>query len=134
MIVQRCVVYHMTYRPSAMLSQIAAEIRKIPLVTRFLCASSLIVTLPVLLKLVPLYKTFYIQQAIIRRFEVYMRTLLPLRTEALIYICLCSVMETPDDVLLWRSDSGSNQRCFAHSEMSIRPGSGLQYVFALFML
>ena len=46
------------------------EIRKIPAVTRFLCGSSLGVTLPVLLKVVSPYRIYFVRQLVTQRFEV----------------------------------------------------------------
>ena len=47
-----------------------AEIRKIPPVTRFLCISSLGVTLTTLMNLVSPYRVLYVQDLVLRRFEV----------------------------------------------------------------
>ncbi|KAI0634838.1 DER1-domain-containing protein [Trametes polyzona] len=47
------------------------EIRKIPPVTRFLCASSLAVTVPVLLQVLPVYKVVFMKEYVTRRFEVW---------------------------------------------------------------
>ncbi len=46
------------------------EIRKIPPVTRFLCASSLVVTLPVLLQILPIYKVVFVKEFVTQKFEV----------------------------------------------------------------
>ena len=46
------------------------EIRKIPPVTRFLCAASLAVTLPVLLQLVHPYKIIFVKEFVTQKFEV----------------------------------------------------------------
>ncbi|KAF4580440.1 hypothetical protein EYR40_003156 [Pleurotus pulmonarius] len=48
-----------------------AELRKIPPVTRFLCASSLAVTLPVLMNIVPGFKIIFIPRFIYSRFEIW---------------------------------------------------------------
>ncbi|KII91311.1 hypothetical protein PLICRDRAFT_38050 [Plicaturopsis crispa FD-325 SS-3] len=48
-----------------------AELMKIPPVTRFLCASSLAVTLPVMLQLLSPYKVVFIRQLVTRRWEVW---------------------------------------------------------------
>jgi hypothetical protein len=48
------------------------EIRKIPPVTRFLCASSLAVSLPVMAKVVSPYKVIYVQQLVTKKWEVSM--------------------------------------------------------------
>lgn len=50
---------------------ILAEIRKIPQVTRFLCASSLGITVPVLMGMISPYKLVYIRTLVFRRFEVW---------------------------------------------------------------
>ncbi|KAI0777205.1 DER1-domain-containing protein [Trametes elegans] len=47
------------------------EIRKIPPVTRFLCASSLAVTLPVMLQVVSPYKVLFVKELVTRRYEVW---------------------------------------------------------------
>lgn len=47
-----------------------AEIRKIPPVTRFLCASTLGVTLPVNLQLLSPYKIVFVKEYITEGFEV----------------------------------------------------------------
>jgi Derlin-2/3 len=49
---------------------LVAELRKIPPVTRFLCASSLGITIPVLMKLVPAYKIFYTHELVLKKLEV----------------------------------------------------------------
>jgi len=48
-----------------------AEIRKIPPVTRFLCASSLGVTIPVLMNVVSVYKIVFILNRVLRKFELW---------------------------------------------------------------
>jgi hypothetical protein len=47
-----------------------AELKKIPPVTRFLCISSLSVTLPVMLQLLSPYKVLYVRQLVTQRYEV----------------------------------------------------------------
>ena len=46
------------------------EIRKIPPVTRFLCGSSLAVSLPVMLQLLSPYKVIFVRALVTQRFEV----------------------------------------------------------------
>jgi len=46
-----------------------AEIRKIPPVTRFLCGSSLAITIPVLMKMISPYKVLFSLDRVLR-FEV----------------------------------------------------------------
>lgn len=46
------------------------EIRKIPPVTRFLCGSTLAVTVPVLLQVLPVYKVVFVKEFVTRKFEV----------------------------------------------------------------
>jgi Derlin-2/3 len=46
------------------------EIRKIPPVTRFLCGSSLAVTLPVMLQLLSAYKVVFVRELVTQKFEV----------------------------------------------------------------
>ncbi|KAH9887200.1 hypothetical protein C8Q73DRAFT_656932 [Cubamyces lactineus] len=47
------------------------EIRKIPPVTRFLCAASLAVTVPVLLQLVHPYKIVFVKEFVTQKFEIW---------------------------------------------------------------
>lgn len=47
-----------------------AELRKIPPVTRFLCASSLAVTVPVLMNMVSAYKIIFVPDLVLRKFQV----------------------------------------------------------------
>ncbi|KAI0074993.1 DER1-domain-containing protein [Panus rudis PR-1116 ss-1] len=47
------------------------EIRKIPPVTRFLCGSSLAVSLPVMVQLVSPYKVLFVRELVTRRFELW---------------------------------------------------------------
>jgi len=47
------------------------EIRKIPPVTRFLCASSLAVSIPVMLQLLSPYKVIFMRAAVTQRFELW---------------------------------------------------------------
>ncbi|KAK2463828.1 hypothetical protein APHAL10511_004133 [Amanita phalloides] len=53
------------------MNQFIAEIRKIPPVTRFLCASSLGVTIPTLMGVFSPYKIIFEPQLVIRKFEVW---------------------------------------------------------------
>ncbi len=46
------------------------EIRKIPPVTRFLCGSSLAVSLPVMLQLLSPYKVVFVRSLVTQNFEV----------------------------------------------------------------
>jgi len=47
------------------------EIRKIPPVTRFLCGSSLAVTVPVLLEILPPYQIVFFKDLVTKRFEIW---------------------------------------------------------------
>jgi len=47
------------------------EIRKIPPVTRFLCGSSLAVTIPVMLQLLSPYKVVFVRELVTQRFELW---------------------------------------------------------------
>lgn len=47
-----------------------AELRKIPPVTRFLCASSLAVTIPVLMNIASPYKILFVRDLVLKKFEV----------------------------------------------------------------
>lgn len=53
-----------------MASEIKAELLKIPPVTRFLCASQLAVSLPVILQILSPYQLVFVWQLITQRFEV----------------------------------------------------------------
>lgn len=46
------------------------ELRKIPPVTRFLCGSSLAVSIPVMLQLLSPYKVIFVKELVTQRFEV----------------------------------------------------------------
>lgn len=46
------------------------ELRKIPPVTRFLCGSSLAVSIPVMLQLLSPYKVIFVRELVTQRFEV----------------------------------------------------------------
>ncbi|RDB14656.1 Derlin-2 [Hypsizygus marmoreus] len=48
-----------------------AELRKIPPVTRFLCASSLGITIPVLMNMVSPYKTLYVRDLVFKKLEIW---------------------------------------------------------------
>jgi Derlin-2/3 len=52
------------------MDQFVAELRKIPPVTRFLTASSLAVTLPVLLNVVSPYKVLFVKELVFKKLEV----------------------------------------------------------------
>jgi Derlin-2/3 len=52
-----------------MADQFFAELRKIPPVTRFLCASSLGITLPVMLNLLSPYKVLFVSGLVLKRLE-----------------------------------------------------------------
>ena len=53
-----------------MASEIKAELLKIPPVTRFLCASQLVVSLPVMLQILSPYQVVFVWQLVIKRYEV----------------------------------------------------------------
>lgn len=55
-----------------MTSQFAAELRKISPVTRFLCASQLAVSLPVMLRLLPAYRVILVWDYVIKDLQVTM--------------------------------------------------------------
>jgi Derlin-2/3 len=52
------------------MAEILTEIRKIPPVTRFLVASSLGITIPVVMHLISPWRVVFISQAVIKKFEV----------------------------------------------------------------
>ncbi|PFH45788.1 hypothetical protein AMATHDRAFT_71091 [Amanita thiersii Skay4041] len=53
------------------MDQFFAELRKIPPVTRFLCASSLGVTIPVLMQLVSPYKVLFVRELVTKKFQIW---------------------------------------------------------------
>ncbi|KAF8632163.1 hypothetical protein AX17_004904 [Amanita inopinata Kibby_2008] len=59
------------YAFSITVAGFVAEIKKIPPVTRFLCASSLGVTVPVLLQIVSPYKILFVRELVTQRFEIW---------------------------------------------------------------
>jgi hypothetical protein len=71
------------------------ELRKIPPVTRFLCASSLAVSVPVMMQLLSPYKVVFVRELVIHRFEVR-------------GICIATIY-----VLMMRSCGGSGQASFS---------------------
>jgi len=52
------------------MDQIMAEIRKIPPVTRFLTGSSLVISIPVLMNIVPRYMIVFFPKLVFRELEV----------------------------------------------------------------
>jgi len=50
---------------------LTTELRKIPPVTRFLCASSLAITIPVLMNILPPYKVVFVKELVIKRLEIW---------------------------------------------------------------
>ena len=52
------------------MSELLAEIRKIPPVTRFVCASIVAVTLPVMTKLISPYKMIFVKEFVTKKWEV----------------------------------------------------------------
>lgn len=52
------------------MSELLAEIRKIPPVTRFVCASIVAVTLPVMAKIVSPYKVIFVKEFVTKKWEV----------------------------------------------------------------
>lgn len=46
------------------------ELRKIPPVTRFLCASSVAVTVPVMLQLLSPYRVLFVRELVTQKWEV----------------------------------------------------------------
>ncbi|KIK04808.1 hypothetical protein K443DRAFT_675590 [Laccaria amethystina LaAM-08-1] len=53
------------------MDQFVAELRKIPPITRFLCGSSLAVTIPVLMGLVAPYKILFVRELVMKKFQVW---------------------------------------------------------------
>lgn len=52
------------------MSAILDEIRKVPIVTRFLCGSAVGISVPVILAVLPFDKVVFIRQLVTQRFEV----------------------------------------------------------------
>ena len=52
------------------MDQFVAELRKIPPITRFLCGSSLAVTIPVLMNIVAPYKLLFVRELVMKKFQV----------------------------------------------------------------
>jgi len=52
------------------MDQIIAEIRKIPPVTRFLTGSSLVISIPVMMNIVPRYVIVFLPKLVFRKLEV----------------------------------------------------------------
>ena len=55
---------------AASFGSIMEEIRKIPPVTRFLCGSTLAVSLPVMVQIVSPYKVLFVKELVVKRMEV----------------------------------------------------------------
>lgn len=103
------------------------EIRKIPPVTRFLCGSSLAVTLPVMLNIASPYKLIFVKQLVTQRFEVST----PRFAQSSDSHPLCLDMENIHELLPWR------YVCVWLSlmaQLTRKPGSGLNYLFDFVML
>ena len=67
--------HHLILRPHpATMSELLAEIRKIPPVTRFICASIIIVTLPVMTKAISPYTMIFVKEFVTRKREVRLST------------------------------------------------------------
>jgi Derlin-2/3 len=56
------------------MSELLAEIRKIPPVTRFICASTVVVTLPVMAKIISPYTMIFDREFVTQRREVRLST------------------------------------------------------------
>lgn len=108
------------------------EIRKIPPVTRFLCGSSLAVSLPVMLHLLSPYKVVFIQQYVTQRYEVALISYAK-KPRAHLTIHLAD-MATLYNLLPRRSVS-SHVLAKASSEGLVpSTGGGLNYLFEFIML
>jgi Derlin-2/3 len=53
------------------MSDLVAEIKKIPPVTRFLCLASLGVSVPVMAKIISPYSILFVREAVTRRLELW---------------------------------------------------------------
>jgi len=54
-----------------MSQQILDEIRKIPPVTRFLCISTLAVTIPTMMELISIYPILFVRQYVVQKFQIW---------------------------------------------------------------
>ena len=66
----------LTFNPGTM-SELLAEIRKIPPVTRFVCASIVAVTLPVMTKTISPYTMIFVKEFVTKKYEVRFRSAIP---------------------------------------------------------
>ena len=71
------------------MSELLAEIRKIPPVTRFVCASIVAVTLPVMTKTVSPYTMIFVKEFVTRKYQVRLSTC-RFRVPRLICVRTCS--------------------------------------------
>ncbi|EIN08950.1 DER1-domain-containing protein [Punctularia strigosozonata HHB-11173 SS5] len=83
-----------------------AEIRKIPPVTRFLCASSLAVSLPVMAQLVSPWKVVYVQQLVTKKWEIW-------RLWSSFFLGSSGINYIFDFVMLYRTSDGIESANYA---------------------
>ena len=114
------------------MDQFVAELRKIPPITRFLCGSSLAVTIPVLMNIVAPYKLLFVRELVMKKFQVRChvfgkpkRRLTPIGVEIVVqflfrewvaWIIFLSGLESK--ILMWAAFTGG----------------GINYIFELVML
>jgi Derlin-2/3 len=92
------------------MSEIWAEIRKIPSVTRFLCTASVGVSLPVMLKVLNPYSVVFLREHVTKRLELWRVPTSFFLGSKLVYY----VSHTHTDTFV--------------------PGSGINYIFEIAML
>ena len=63
-----------THHSPPTMSELLAEIRKIPPVTRFVCASTIAVTLPVMAKTISPYTMIFVKEYVVKRWEACLST------------------------------------------------------------
>jgi hypothetical protein len=118
---------------STMSSDFVAELMKIPPVTRFLCATQLAVSLPVMLQLVSPMHVMLIWKYVIRRYEVSSRSTEWGRGQTLI-IRVRYGESSPVSSLEVGQSSIQNRICGIESFTPYTIGSGINFIFDFVML
>ena len=110
-----------------------AELRKIPPVTRFLCASSLSMTIPVILNLVSPYKLVFIPQFVLKKFEVSWCSLLKCgkRKSGIDSMGICRYGES---LRVSSSAVSISHSCDNSLPGLTYAGGGINYIFEIVML
>lgn len=103
------------------------EIRKIPPVTRFLCASSLAVSVPVMLHLVHPHRVIFITEYVTQRFEV-RRHAIPC---AFLRLTACQDLETVHELLPRRYAARTSNATLTNPSLRLWPGLSVRLPYAL---